>query len=800
MKILRDLKKLNIKYLNSLSYVKFYEKLQVEENIIFLEAQNGRNAGGNIFYIAKELNDNDKYRKFKIYISINSKIYNKTKEGYKKKGITNVIFVKEKSKQYYKLLATAKYLITDISFNPCYIKKDGQVILNTWHGTPFKTLGKKVNGEFHDLGNIQKSFIQADYLLYPNEYMMNHMIEDYMIENLSNAKIILEGYPRNTVFFDEELKKKIREEQKLENKEIFVYMPTWRGKVTKVEGDKQQDEIQAYLERIDKSLKDNQEFFVNLHPFVSDIIDYTKLKRIKKFPKQYETYQFLAIADCLITDYSSVFYDFANTHKKIILFAYDEEEYLCDRGLYISFNELPFTKVNNVDDLIQKMNTSKEYDDTEFLEKYCKYDNKDATKKICEAVILNKDNKLEYRSIKNNGKENVLIFAGNLAMNGITKSLLTLLNCIDTNKKNYYITYDTRAIRKHKENLKKLPENVGYIPIKGKMNLSFSKKLFMYLYSKNILKNFSKYIENMKEDFRREIKRIYPNANFSSVIQFNGYNFKRILLYSEFNCNKVIFAHNDMYKEAVVKKNSKLPVLKYAYENYDKVALVTEDLVEPISKIADIRNKCYIVHNIIDYKKILEAANEDVIFDENTQSSVEIDELNRILDSNCKKFITIGRFSKEKGHERLIEAFEKLYRKDNSIYLIIIGGYGKEYKNTLNKVRKSICPNNIIIIKYVSNPYTILAKCNYFILPSFYEGFGIVIAEADILGKPVVSTDIVGPAKFMKKYGGTLVENSNEGVYEGLELLYDDKVITMNVDYEKYNQEAIKEFEDLLIK
>ena len=52
----------------------------------------------------------------------------------------------------------------------------------------------------------------------------------------------------------------------------------------------------------------------------------------------------------------------------------------------------------------------------------------------------------------------------------------------------------------------------------------------------------------------------------------------------------------------------------------------------------------------------------------------------------------------------------------------------------------------------------------------------------------------------MKKYGGTLVENSNEGVYEGLELLYDDKVKTMNVDYEKYNQEAIKEFENLLIK
>ena len=792
------LKFFNRKYIASLSYVKYYEKLKINENIIFLEAQNGRNANGNIFYIAQELNNNKKYKKFYIYVSVDSKVYRKTKKSYKAKGLRGIIFVKAKSKKYYKLLASAKYLITDISFDPCYIKKEGQVILNTWHGTPLKTLGRKVNSEFHDLGNIQKNFIQADYLLYPNEYTMKHMVEDYMIENLSNAKIILEGYPRNTVFFDEKLKNRIRREQGLENKEVFVYMPTWRGIVYKVENDEQQNDIQVYLEKIDKNLSENQEFFVNLHPFVNDIIDYKKLKKIKKFPKEYETYQFLSVADCLITDYSSVFYDFANTHKKIILFTYDEEEYLHDRGLYISFDELPFTKVDNVDDLIKEMNSDKKYNDEEFMKKYCKYDNKNATKKICEAIILNKKNNLEYRKIKSNEKENVLIFAGNLAMNGITKSLLTLLNTIDTRAKNYFITYDTRAVRKHKESIKRLPENVGYIPIKGRMNVGFFKKVMMFLYSKKIFKDYSKYIEKLKPDLRREIKRIYPNANFSTVIQFNGYNIKRILLYSEFKCNKIIFAHNDMYKEAVEKKNAQLPILKYAYENYDKVALVTEDLIEPISKIANIDSKYYIVHNIIDYNKILKDSKKEVCFDEKTESTVELEELNYILNSRNKKFITIGRFSKEKGHERLIDAFEKLYQKDNSIYLIIIGGYGKEYRNILEKAQNLSCKDNLIIIKYVSNPYAILKKCDYFILPSFYEGFGIVIAEADILGKPVVATNIVGPAKFMQKYGGTLVENSEEGVYEGLKLLYEGKVKPMNVDFEKYNDEAIMEFEKLL--
>ena len=297
MKIRKIIKNINKSYIAKLSYVKDYEELSIENNVIFLEAQNARNIFGNIFYIAQELNNNDEYKSFKIYLSINKKSLNSARKFLENQGLNNIVLIKEKSKEYYKLLATAKYLITDTSFNPCFIKKEGQVIFNTWHGTPLKTLGKKVNNDFHDLGNIQKNFIIADYLLYPNEYMMEHMIEDYMIQNLSNAKIILEGYPRNSVFFDEELKNKIRKEQNIEGKEIFMYMPTWRGSVSKIESKEQEEQLQKYLEEIDKNLKDNQEFFVNLHPFVSNRIKYKKLKNIKKFPKDYETYQFLSIAD-----------------------------------------------------------------------------------------------------------------------------------------------------------------------------------------------------------------------------------------------------------------------------------------------------------------------------------------------------------------------------------------------------------------------------------------------------------------------------------------------------------------------
>ena len=72
------------------------------------------------------------------------------------------------------------------------------------------------------------------------------------------------------------------------------------------------------------------------------------------------------IADVLITDYSSVFFDFAITTKKIVLFTYDEEEYLAERGMYLELSDLPFPRVKTLDNLLDELRTPIEYDDTGF--------------------------------------------------------------------------------------------------------------------------------------------------------------------------------------------------------------------------------------------------------------------------------------------------------------------------------------------------------------------------------------------------------------------------------------------------
>ena len=458
--------KYNLRYFNRTRYLSFYKNCKIDDSMILLESQQGKNLNGNIFYLLKELLNNKDYSNFKIYLSLEKSAEEKFNLLLKKYNLLpNLVFIGSSS--YYKILSSAKYLITDTSFLVNFIKKDEQVMLNVWHGTPLKTLGKKDNSGMHSLGNVQKNFFVSDYLLYPSDYMMKHMIEDYMLENICDAKCILEGYPRNEIFFTDP-NKEIIEELGINGKQIIGYMPTWRGTVGRVDEKEEPIHVMHYLYEIDKRLNDDQILLVNLHPFVRSEINYSCLKHVRPFPDDYETYEVLNLCDVLITDYSSVFFDFANTRRKIILFMYDLDEYLEDRGLYISLDTLPFPIVDNVQNLINEINSGKDYDDEDFLNQYCYKDNISSSANILK-YFLKKEEKVEIRDIPNNGKKNILIYSGNLAKNGITTALFNLLHNINLDKYNYYITFAARKVAPHSVILKSLPDGVNYISMMGKM-------------------------------------------------------------------------------------------------------------------------------------------------------------------------------------------------------------------------------------------------------------------------------------------------------------------------------------------
>lgn len=385
-------------------YVSYLETEKVKSNRVLIESFHGKNISDSPYYIMKDLLKRGGYE---IYVTSTKNAWDEN-EAFIKKNKFNVKMVQLGTKEYYKVLATAKYLVNNVSFPLCFVTRDEQIYLNTWHGTPLKTLGKNMRKGIESMYNIQHNFLQSTYMLFPNEFTKNCMMEDYNLEKLYTHKTIVAGYPRNAIFKDKEAGQEVKEKLGLKGKTVYAYMPTWRG--VNSYGQMSTTDIAYILEQMDKSLDEEHLLYVNLHPNVGDEIDYSEYKYIDKFPAEIPNYEFVNCVDALITDYSSIFFDFSITRKPIVLFMYDFEEYMQDRGMYTDIQDLPFKKIYNIQDMCEALKKDElvtySYDDAkEYFDKYTKYDSIDATEKLVDYIFYNKDSGLSVQDYSANGEK-----------------------------------------------------------------------------------------------------------------------------------------------------------------------------------------------------------------------------------------------------------------------------------------------------------------------------------------------------------------------------------------------------------
>lgn len=353
-----------IHYLNARS-----NKDIVSNQILFIP-NSGDNLACNPYYMMKDLSRRKNYI---LYVGTKNEKYAR---AVLKKDNINATPLKMDSRAFQDVLATSKYVITNYRFPTYFSKRENQIILNTWHGTPLKTLGKHMHNGLKDLGNVQSQFLACDYLIYPNEFTKEKIFDAYMLDRLYCGQAIVSGYPRNSIFYENDYIDDLKLELGVDDKKVFVFMPTWRGKsVASV--DKGGD-LSSILKELDSELNDDVVLYVKLHNLDKTNVK-TSFKHIRQFPDNLEIYKFLNIADGLITDYSSVFFDFANTRRKIILFVYDKEQYIEERGMYLDIDTFPFDQARTTEELAELINrsdgTTLEYDYNDFCAEYCRYDN-----------------------------------------------------------------------------------------------------------------------------------------------------------------------------------------------------------------------------------------------------------------------------------------------------------------------------------------------------------------------------------------------------------------------------------------
>jgi glycosyltransferase involved in cell wall biosynthesis len=125
-----------------------------------------------------------------------------------------------------------------------------------------------------------------------------------------------------------------------------------------------------------------------------------------------------------------------------------------------------------------------------------------------------------------------------------------------------------------------------------------------------------------------------------------------------------------------------------------------------------------------------------------------------LIDNKTPTFVSIGRLHSRKGYHKLLEAHQKLI-SEGFLHKIIVLGDGEEKGNLTQLIKKASSEKTFILAGNQMNPYPFVKKANFFVLPSESEAWPLVIAEALILQKPIISTN-VGDI-------GTMIEHSKTG-------------------------------------
>ena len=368
-------------------YKRFYNKKDVNKNQIMFISFGGKFYSDSPRSIYEYLynNHNDEFDFVWVIDDKKTKIPGNPKK------------VERFSKEYYKEVAKSKYWVTNGRHAIRLKKKKDQVLVSTWHGTPLKKLGFDIGNVYGKNPNQKKLYRRVskewDYLISPSAFVSEKLRSSFGYDGV----ILEEGYPRNDKLYNatESEINEIRESLKIpKDKKVVLYAPTWRDDKFFEDGSIE-FKLEMDLDKLKETLSDEYVLLVKTHYFVGNRLD---LSDYEGFVYNVSTYDDIVdlylISDILVTDYSSVFFDFANLKRPMLFYTYDLDKYEnVLRGFYIDIHkDVPGPLVFTTDELADKIanidKVEEEYKDKydEFYNTFCYIDDGDSSKRVVEKI------------------------------------------------------------------------------------------------------------------------------------------------------------------------------------------------------------------------------------------------------------------------------------------------------------------------------------------------------------------------------------------------------------------------------
>ncbi len=210
------------------------------------------------------------------------------------------------------------------------------------------------------------------------------------------------------------------------------------------------------------------------------------------------------------------------------------------------------------------------------------------------------------------------------------------------------------------------------------------------------------------------------------------------------------------------------------YEQYDHVIAVSDFNKEVfINEIPTVREKTSVIYDIISPSLIKSMASQEGGFHENFEGL---------------RILTIGRLVDAKGYDMAIKASHKLKQEGFNFKWYAIGE--GNLKDKLERwISKYGLDDNFILLGTHQNPYTFLDQSDIYVQPSRFEGYGLAIAEARILQKPIVATNFtVVHNQIRDRENGLIVQMNAEDIYNGIKIMIEDMNLRQGISRNVRNQ------------
>ncbi len=273
---------------------------------------------------------------------------------------------------------------------------------------------------------------------------------------------------------------------------------------------------------------------------------------------------------------------------------------------------------------------------------------------------------------------------------------------------------------------------------------------------------------------------MFPSLLYTFVLKNKKYDveiaaihgmYRELLSSPQKDSKKIIWIQNDIFN---LKEYT--PDIIRQFFKFDRILVISNKLKEEMQKLAasDKEKQSVIkIFNPIDREDTLQKANMEI---KDFPFSGEL-----------PTFITIGTVYPQKGYDRLLDVHKKLMDEGLKHQIIIIGD-GFDFENIQSKLNQLGVQETVKMLGFRSNPYPYLKQSDFYVMSSRHEGFPTIIAEALILNKPVVSTDVSGIKDLLQDGKlGIITPNSEDGIYEGMKKFLTEKGLTGQYEKEIAN-------------